>query len=287
MGRRRKPREKVMLQVYALVFGQGRDKVYVGQCQASPRHVRQAYRLHIAGQYAATKRPMEEALGARRLPTMYALAEYEGYSGKSLTRVYAYARYFRDNNAVIFMPENSAEFIEELSENSQAVFDAIRDVPMDEMLSPDRVLVKDYRLREWDADGAGKAPAKDSDKVYMSVYTTRGNADRIRERAAGCGLSVSEYGVQMMLNGAVVQTDGQALADIYKAEVGLMEAVHKLKDSIKQYDGVYKAHEKELAQIQDDVHELTEDVRRMQRDSVSAARTEAGRAARRAVKNNL
>lgn len=286
MNQRRKPREKVMIQVYALVFGQGLDQVYVGQCRDLPRHIRQVYRLHINGQYTTTKRPMEEALKTRKLPVMYALTKYEGYSGKSLSHVYAYARYFHEKNAVIFLPENCTEYITDLSENSRQIFDRIKDIPIAEMLSEDHILVKDYRLKEWDAD-PNKTAKKDTDKVYLSVYTTHKDAARIRERAAECGMSVSEYGVQMMLNGAVVQTDNHALADVYRAEVDLMEAVYKLKDSIKQFDGMYKAHEKELANIEADVHELTETVKKMAHDSVAAARVEAGRSARRAVKRGL
>lgn len=283
MRQRRKPLEKVMMQVYALDFGNG---VYIGQCQASPRHVKQVYRLHLAGQYTATKSAMQEALENRSLPTMYALETYEGYSGKSLTRVYAYARYFRDKNAVIFLPENYAEFIGDLSANSQAIYDRIKDIPTAEMLSEDHILVKDYRLKEWDSDQK-TAAKKDTDKVYLSIYTTHKDASRIKERAAECGMSVSEYGAQMMLNGAVVQTDNHALADIYRAEIDLMEAVYKLKDSIKQFDGMYKAHEKELSNIENDVHELTEKVKKMYHDSVAAARVEAGRSARRAVRQRV
>lgn len=50
---------------------------------------------------------------------------------------------------------------------------------------------------------------------------------------------------------------------------------------------MYKAHEKELSNIENDVHELTEKVKKMYHDSVAAARVEAGRSARRAVRQRV
>lgn len=269
----RNKREKSLLQVYALVSKRGDGAVYVGQCKAG--NERQVYRLHIQGKYLATTHMFDAGIATRKMPDMYSLTTYEGYPQKSLTYVYAYAKYFQDYGHCIQMTGFGTDGLEDISDESRKIYETIRHIPEEEMLSEKNLLVKNYQLQGW------QEKDDESIRTAMSIYTTPEGAETIRRRAEACGLSVSEYGEQMMLNGVVVKAD---YAELIQSVNRIYKSLYDLNDSIRHYGGMYAAHKNTLQSIESTVSDLSGRVSETTAKAMAQARNEAARAFRRTAR---
>ena len=272
-------REKTTVYVYAIVSKIDK-RLYVGQCSAGS--VSAVYRHHLNGKYEATANLIEDSIQAHELPEVYLIAEFEGYTNKSKTYDYAFLKYFQENGYDVLVSGEAAEWLKDISDASKQVYNSIATTPVKDILTSDACLIKNYQLKAWtQAAPAQNAPYNGDGPAQFSIHTTNDRKKLMQERAAYCGLSLSEFAEQMMLNGAIVIADNK---DIYAAVNSVYKALHDLKKSISYYDGVYEAHANELKRIEAEVSNISETVRMATQATISGARNEAAKAVRKAIK---
>lgn len=271
---RKRKLEKRNIVVYALV-SQLDKRLYVGQCSAES--LNRVYRHHINGKYSDTAQLFADSLKAQKLPNVYKLTEYEGYTNKSKIYLYAYMRYFQLQGFRVLLGGEAGEWVKDISIASRQYLDQITNTPVNEILTDDACVIKDYQLKAW-SQQAAEAPAdEDSAPAHFSVYTTVGQKKLMQERADSCGLSLSEYAEQMMLTGAIVQIDMRELTQRINA---LYKALYDLGLSIRQYQTVYPGHENELKRIEAEIAAISKQVSQSAEKVVADARREAAKTVR-------
>ena len=272
LRRRKQPLRRIV--VYAIV-SQLDMRLYVGQC--SEASLTAVYRHHINGKYEATAQLFADSVAAQKMPRLYRLTEYEGYTNKSRVQQYAYMKYFTEHGYQVLLQGEAANWIQDISIASQQVYEQLSTVSVENVLSDSACIIKDYQLKEWSRPSeAEETPTKDA-LVRFSVCTTPENKRRMQELASRCGLSLSEYAEQMMLNGAIVQLD---LTPVVSGVNQLYKALYDLNHSIQHYKGVYAGHENELRRIEEQVGALSRETTETVQQAVSKARAEAAKAVR-------
>ena len=272
MLRRRK--QPVRCIVVYVIVSQLDKRLYVGQCSEASLH--RVYRHHINGKYEATAQLFAESVTARKMPRLYRLTEYEGYTNKSRVQQYAYMKYFTEHGYQVLLQDEAANWIQDISIASQQVYEQLSTVSVENVLSDSACIIRDYQMKAWDKGAETQDQAKDT-HAYFSIYTTAENKRRMQELASRCGLSLSEYAEQMMLNGAIVQLD---LTPVVSGVNQLYKALYDLNHSIQHYKGVYAGHENELRRIEEQVGALSRETTETVQQAVSKARAEAAKAVR-------
>ena len=270
LRRRKQPVRRIV--VYAIV-SQLDKRLYVGQC--SEASLTAVYRHHINGKYEATAQLFAESVAARKMPRLYRLTEYEGYTNKSRVQQYAYMKYFTERGYQVLLQGEAASWIQDISIASQQVYEQLSTVPVENVLSDSACIIRDYQMKAWEQTDATLDTA--DDPVHFSVHTTAERKRRMQELASRCGLSLSEYAEQMMLNGAIVQLD---LTPVVSGVNQLYKALYDLNHSIQHYKGVYAGHENELRRIEEQVGALSRETTETVQKAVSKARAEAAKAVR-------
>lgn len=271
LRRRKQPLRRIV--VYAIV-SQLDMRLYVGQC--SEASLTAVYRHHINGKYEVTAQLFAESVAARKMPRLYRLTEYEGYTNKSRVQQYAYMKYFTEHGYQVLLQGEAANWIQDISIASQQVYEQLSTVSVENVLSDSACIIRDYQMKAWDKGAETQDQAKDT-HAYFSIYTTAENKRRMQELASRCGLSLSEYAEQMMLNGAIVQLD---LTPVVSGVNQLYKALYDLNHSIQHYKGVYAGHENELRRIEEQVGALSRETTETVQQAVSKARAEAAKAVR-------
>lgn len=271
LRRRKQPLRRIV--VYAIV-SQLDMRLYVGQC--SEASLTAVYRHHINGKYEATAQLFVDSVAARKMPRLYRLTEYEGYTNKSRVQQYAYMKYFTEHGYQVLLQGEAANWIQDISIASQQVYEQLSTVSVENVLSDSACIIRDYQMKAWDKGDETQDQAKDT-HAYFSIYTTAENKRRMQELASRCGLSLSEYAEQMMLNGAIVQLD---LTPVVSGVNQLYKALYDLNHSIQHYKGVYAGHENELRRIEEQVGALSRETTETVQQAVSKARAEAAKAVR-------
>ena len=270
LRRRKQPVRRIV--VYVIV-SQLDKRLYVGQC--SEASLTAVYRHHINGKYEATAQLFAESVAARKMPRLYRLTEYEGYTNKSRVQQYAYMKYFTEHGYQVLLQGEAANWIQDISIASQQVYEQLSTVPVENVLSDSACIIRDYQMKAWEQTDATLDTA--DDPVHFSVHTTAERKRRMQELASRCGLSLSEYAEQMMLNGAIVQLD---LTPVVSGVNQLYKALYDLNHSIQHYKGVYAGHENELRRIEEQVGALSRETTETVQKAVSKARAEAAKAVR-------
>ena len=271
LRRRKQPLRRIV--VYAIV-SQLDMRLYVGQC--SEASLTAVYRHHINGKYEVTAQLFADSVAARKMPRLYRLTEYERYTNKSRVQQYAYMKYFTEHGYQVLLQGEAANWIQDISIASQQVYEQLSTVSVENVLSDSACIIRDYQMKAWDKGDETQDQAKDT-HAYFSIYTTAENKRRMQELASRCGLSLSEYAEQMMLNGAIVQLD---LTPVVSGVNQLYKALYDLNHSIQHYKGVYAGHENELRRIEEQVGALSRETTETVQKAVSKARAEAAKAVR-------
>lgn len=271
LRRRKQPLRRIV--VYAIV-SQLDMRLYVGQC--SEASLTAVYRHHINGKYEVTAQLFADSVAARKMPRLYRLTEYEGYTNKSRVQQYAYMKYFTEHGYQVLLQGEAANWIQDISIASQQVYEQLSTVSVENVLSDSACIIRDYQMKAWDKGDETQDQAKDT-HAYFSIYTTAENKRRMQELASRCGLSLSEYAEQMMLNGAIVQLD---ITPVVSGVNQLYKALYDLNHSIQHYKGVYAGHENELRRIEEQVGALSRETTETVQKAVSKARAEAAKAVR-------
>lgn len=280
---KRMPRkQKTTIYVYA-ILSEIDTRCYVGQCR--PESIRPTYRQHISGKYQATRNLFSESITAQKMPSLYIVSEYTASSLSSKTQVYAFLKYFQDQGYDVLVSGEAEEWLKDISDASQAIYDSLAKTSIRDILTDDACVIHDYQLREWaQAAAAASTTGTVLDKnapATLSMYTTVGTKNLLQERAAQCGMSLSNYVEQMALNGVVVQADNQR---IYAAVNDIYKALTTLDKSITKFGGFYAGHKKELDRIEKEVSRISMAVKQATESTVAGARNEAAKTVRKAIK---
>lgn len=104
-------------------------------------------------------------------------------------------------------PQTVIDYAEEFLPQTAAIFDDIKDRPLDQVFAEEKMLVNNYQKKEKAAPKAAKREIK--------IYLAPKEYERIEEHAKKHRLSLSRYSKNMALDGKIYKIDSPEMSEFF------------------------------------------------------------------------
>lgn len=223
--------------IYIFTFPNS-NNIYV-DC-TSQKNLRTAYKDHNMLKFGLTKPYFEEAKLNNIKPEMYLLEEYISTKNIAYSRMVAWGKVLTDMGFYCVNGDTFRSYIEDLIDRTQSFYDEISTVNVEELISPEKNLVADYKPRKRNKDD-------DSDSTVHLFFTPEENKI-ITKRAAELELNKTTYCKQMALYGEVVTID-YSVSDEYLNAI--QEGISTMQQAILTIHKLGQYFPTDLAKIED------------------------------------
>ena len=201
-------------------------QVYVGHTLKSA--VKNHYKDHRILRYQQTKHLFQEAKKLSLIPKMYLLEEVETVAVKAYKHCVAWTKYLTEQGYITITQKATNMYAEDLLEETQILYEAIRQQPLEQIFSDERVLVgsvKNYRT---------KKNAESNDTMFIGFRVTQKDEAKIRAAAGKKQWNVSEYCRAAAVDGAVVNVDFNFLWRYTGELIGVKDLLQQLIYTIQE-----------------------------------------------------
>jgi len=195
------------------------NNIYV-DC-TSQKNLRTVYKDHNMLKFGLSKPYFKEAKIKKIKPEMYLLEEFNSTKNIAYSRMVAWGKILTDMGFYCVNGDTFRSYIEDLIERTQAFYDEISIVNVQELISPEKNLVADYKPR--------KTKNKKNEDYTIHISVTAEENKIIEKRAAAVMMNKTAYCKQISLNGYINNLNFH-VSDEYLKE--LREAISVVKQSI-------------------------------------------------------
>lgn len=239
--------------VYALV-SQISNEIYVWMSQASNYY--SAYKKHANGQNLQTKDLFKRSEEKKSFPKMYLLEKLKLTRETTFSYCVAWSKYFQDHGWQVIAYPKVLSYLESLNDDTAVVFEHIKTVPIETVLSEDHLIVKGYRRIE-----KNRAP-----KNEIKITVSHKEYKMVQEQAERAKMTMSRYCKNNVLKGYIVSPTSLPTLPIYEYMGELREAkviLKQLLDSIYRTGKYYPA---DMENIQAMIERITKQQNLLHRD---------------------
>ena len=154
------------------------------------------YKQHVGGKRKETKAMFEQAEKDGKYPKMYVLETVNATQKIAFRHCLAWTRYFLDHGMNSVSYDTTVRQAMDLLEETQVIYDGIKQDDIDLVLSDDRAVVRNYTRKE-------KATER-TPKREIKVTVTPEQYEEILKKSQKERLSMSRYCKHMILNGRII-----------------------------------------------------------------------------------
>jgi len=173
------------------------------------------YKHHVNLKTIQTKNLFQKAELDREYPQMFLLETVKTTNEMAYRYCVAWTKYFLFNGKTSLSSNRFLKQVDDLMEDTQAIFDSIKNVPIEKVLADEHSVVANYK-KKYPGDKRTQNP-----KEEIKIYLTPKQYEQVRKRADRQGLSMSRYCKNMALDGHIVTVESPSTYDIsvHTAEV--------------------------------------------------------------------
>ena len=144
--RRKKPfRTEIRdIEIYAIISPET-NQVFIGK-NRFPNHY-QSYKDHTRLNKAPTKDLFLWASENQIFPLMYLLNRLETTETRAYRYIVAWTKFFLEKDFQVLSHQKTLDYASDLLEETQKIYDQIKDISLEEITSEERVLVSNYNQR--------------------------------------------------------------------------------------------------------------------------------------------
>lgn len=169
--------------------------VYINKTGA--HRLRKAYTEHHCERVAKTAALFKKAKAEKNLPPIYLLESCQMPQRVAFRHCVAWTKYFLDHGYTQVTEDILTEYAQDLIPRTQALYDNIKDRPLEEVLTPIGGLFPNYNVRK----------GKSSSKPLVSINVSHEEYNIIKSAAKAEGLTLSAYCKKRCMNGRVINLD--------------------------------------------------------------------------------
>lgn len=233
------------LVLYAIVSPFEPKQVYISR--VGRNRLRKRYSDHINLQITKTNDLFIRARKENLLPPIYRLEFGRMSDREAYRRCIAWLKYFKENGYEQIFEDALSECADDLTPETEAYYDSIKDKPIEFLLQPEGGLYPDYTLKK-ENDGA-------QEKTIITMKVTPEEREMLKQLASENGLTLSAYCRKMTLEGKVTHVDISSLSAV-------LTELNNIKDLLKEtLFGIYETgnyYPFDLENIQKCINQLTE-----------------------------
>lgn len=229
--------------IYAIISPLNEKKIYISH--TGQHRLRKHYAEHVNLRVAKTKELFSASLEAGMLPPIYVLETSRISKKEVFRRSVAWLKYFQDHGYAQYTEDILTTYAGELIEQTEQIYERIKDEPLEEILQPDGGVLKDYKVQIESRKNRTGIPLHVSEEEYESI----------RQLAEEESLSMNAYCKKMALNKRILKVDLTFLGD-YLSEFS--EVKNLLKQILYAIYTTGKYYPADLQNIQNSVDQMTE-----------------------------
>jgi len=197
--------------IYVIVFSDN-ETFFVGKCKDGTQ--REAYKTHYILRNAKTKEIIEQEKKTNSLPKLFVVDSLETSISSIKKHCVAWAKYFLDHGFKLLQTQQILmSYTESMQGETLKVYEKIKQIPLEEIYSPEKNLFPHYGLGH--KINKNKAKTK---RPLITLRLTEKDYLKIAESAKENSLTVTAYCRNMALNGMILHADFDFMRD-YKDEL--------------------------------------------------------------------
>ena len=216
------------------------NQIYVGHTAKSA--VKNHYKDHRILRNRQTKRMFVEAQKKTLVPKMYLLEELHTVIAEAYKHCVAWIKYFMKHGYISIAQETTNAYAETLLEDTRVIYDSIKDLPLEQVLSKERILVESIRHHRT------KQKTEDTDTAFIGFRVAKKDEEKIRAAAEKKQWNISEYCRAAAVDGAVVNVDFNFLWRYTQELMGVKDLLQQLIHTIHE-TGAYDPQDLKTIQI--------------------------------------
>ncbi len=201
-------------------------QIYVGHTLKSA--VKNHYKDHRILRNRQTKGLFQEAKNRSLIPQMYLLEELDTVAVDAYRHCVAWIKYFVEHGYRSIAQKTTNTYAETLLEDTRVIYDQIKNLPLEGVLSEEKLLVnsvKNYRVRQQN---------EDNDTAFIGFRVTQKDEAKIRAAAEKKQWNVSEYCRAAAVDGAVVNIDFNFLWRYTQELMGVKDLLQQMIRTIHE-----------------------------------------------------
>ena len=249
MPRKRKQNEAQPHKIYVLLSTIS-NEFFVGKTTAAKPNV--AYKFHAAGKHTQTKKLFAESRKNQIFPKMYLLEEVNVTPKTAFGYCVAWTKYFIEQGLTPLANQTVLDYTEDLIEANETVFNCIKAVPIESVLSDEHLLIETYHVQ-------GKKATSGNEDTLMKqkilLHLSPENYELISYKAKEAKMSMSKYCQLMALDGDVVVID---MSESFNEIRDFKIVLRKILGAILQHGKYYPADLSNIQKLVDKVNEEQE-----------------------------
>lgn len=245
MPRNRKQNEAQSHKIYVLLSTIS-NEFYVGKTTAAKPNV--AYKFHAAEKHAQTKQLFAESRKNQNFPKMYLLEEINVTPKTAFGYCVAWTKYFIEQGLTPLANQTVLDYTEDLTEANETVFNCIKAVPIDSVISDEHLLIETYHVQKKKTTGGSEDTLM---KQKILLHLSPENYELISYKAKEAKMSMSRYCQMMALDGDVVIIDMSACFNEIR---DFKIVLRKILGAILQHGKYYPADLSNIQKLVDKVN---------------------------------
>lgn len=232
MARKRKENNTRSHKIYALLSSSS-NEFFVGKTYAADPNV--AYKNHASLKNQQTKKLFSEARKTQNFPKMYLLEAVNVTQETAYGYCVAWTKYFVEQGLTPLTNEKVLTYIEELTEENETIYNCIKAVPMESVLSEEHLLIGSWTMKMKREKPSERTEKKDH---RVTLNLTLDNLELLSHKAKEAKMSLSKYCLTMALNGYVATINVWEYLDALR---DFTDVLQKILLAILQHGKYYPA----------------------------------------------
>lgn len=231
--------------IYVILSPMNNNQFYIAR--SGPGRLHKVYIEHFNLRVKKTKEMFAAAREAELLPPMYLLETGRLSKRESFRRCIAWSKYFSDKGYTQTSADVLSDYASDLTKETAAYYEKIKDEPLDEILQPEGGLFPNYKKR------SDKVKIEQDRMIYFRLDDEE--HEKVKRAAEDHGLSLSAYSKRMTLNGRIVHADFDFIGDYLDEFTESKTILKQILFSISTTGNYYPA---DLKNIQACIDQLTD-----------------------------
>lgn len=242
------------IDIYVIVSQIG-NEVFVWKAKHPNSY--QAYKDHTNHKFKQTKDLFERSEKEEKFPNLYVLETIITTQEEAFRHCVAWTKYFIEQGYTAISPSTLLNYTNDLLPETNEIYQRIKNLSVEEVLTTERVLVTDYKKR--------KKPAKREPKDEIKFTVSHNEYNHIVKCAEENGLSMAKYCKNMVLAGRIITLDSpplsEYLAEVRGAKIILRQILYAYYQNGKYYPADLENIQKMIDIICDEEKKLQEEFR--------------------------
>lgn len=232
------PQKEVLdIAIYVILFPANKQ-CYVWKTPVS--NLKTTYKRHYNGGNAKTKTSFMEAKQQGDMPPMYILKQLQTTQEEAFLHCIAWTKYFQKREFNSLSGEFINQYAENLGEETRAIYDEIKDIPIEKICVPGKDLFPNY--------GRGRQRGVKTNVIAFKLSPKE--LKEVQKAARENDLSVSEYCRRMIRNGRVIKADSSVVEAVNEQNKQLITMNRLLKQILLNIYRTGKYYPSDLEIIQ-------------------------------------